>query len=481
MPLKLSDPGKEEAICGAIASMNFELIDEAILVKPEAFTVPWCRIIYTAALDFREPTSAYACCAESINDWIKSHQLVQEFTNSYGPASFGSWTKWSDQIDRSATIIQDNLASSNRLLGFYFEELKFCQHNRETKALGERIADGSVTGQDGAYELLGITGHSDKKPKCMSMARFVSEPPVTPSVLINGLLYQGGKLTIGGSSKSYKTWMLLQLALCVSHGLPWIGFETIKSNVLYLNFELQDHSMHKRIVRTAQALGMPVPDNSDILNLRGRSSKASQMIKEVALSSRQKEYALIIIDPVYKLLGELDENSARDITRLMNEVESLSLESGAAVAFGSHFSKGNQAAKESMDRISGSGVFGRDPDAILTLTSHQERDCFSVDCTLRDFPRQDSFVVRWDCPLMIKEEALDPEELKTPKGEKPKVRVPTSDILEFMSATKAKSAKDLVRAFVDKYNTSERTFWNKWEKLKESTLIYETEEGWLKV
>lgn len=37
----------------------------------------------------------------------------------------------------------------------------------------------------------------------------------------------------------------------------------------------------------------------------------------------------------------------------------LTVETGAGVAFGSHFSKGNQIQKESIDRISGSGVFAR--------------------------------------------------------------------------------------------------------------------------
>ena len=66
---------------------------------------------------------------------------------------------------------------------------------------------------------------------------------------------------------------------------------------------------------------------------------------------------LIILDPSYKLLHGRDENKAGDIAALLDEFEVLAVKTGAAVAFGAHYSKGNQAQKESIDRVGGSGVF----------------------------------------------------------------------------------------------------------------------------
>jgi hypothetical protein len=114
-----------------------------------------------------------------------------------------------------------------------------------------------------------------------------------------------------------------------------------------------------------------------------------------------------------------DENSSRDMTNLMNFVESLTVETGAAVAFGSHYSKGNQAAKESMDRISGSGVFARDPDSIITMTQHEQNYCFAVEMTLRNFPPHEPFVVRREHPLMVADGKLDPAKLKKLSGRTP--------------------------------------------------------------
>src|SRR4029077_12016620 len=100
---------------------------------------------------------------------------------------------------------------------------------------------------------------------------------------------------------------------------------------------------------------------------------------------------------------------------LLDELERLAVQSGAAVVFGAHFSKGNQAAKESMDRIGGSGVFARDPDTILTLTRHEKDGAFTVEPILRNHPPVAPFVVGWDFPLMYRDDTLDPANLKKSK------------------------------------------------------------------
>ena len=137
-------------------------------------------------------------------------------------------------------------------------------------------------------------------------------------------------------------------------------------------------------------------------------------------ATKDKDLALIIIDPIYKGLGDGDENKAGDIAALMNRLESLAVESGAAVAFGHHFSKGNQAGKDAMDRMSGSGVFARDPDSILMMTQHEDENVFVVDCILRNLPPVDKFCVAREHPLMVRSEEHDPAKLKQIRGSEEK-------------------------------------------------------------
>src|SRR5262249_33033377 len=153
-----------------------------------------------------------------------------------------------------------------------------------------------------------------------------------------------------------------------------------------------------------------------IWNLRGYAADLSILLPQLLREIKPGDFVLIIIDPIYKLLGGRDENKAGDIASLLNEIESLAVKTGAAVAFGAHYSKGNQSAKESIDRIGGSGVFARDPDSILNFTRHEQPECFTVDATLRNHPPIEPFVVRWEYPLMSVESTLDPAHLKKSTG-----------------------------------------------------------------
>ena len=119
----------------------------------------------------------------------------------------------------------------------------------------------------------------------------------------------------------------------------------------------------------------------------------------IAPTNSPGEFVLIILDPCYKLLLGRDENKAGDIASLMDEFEVVAVENRRGSGFGAHYSKGNQAQKESIDRIGGSGVFARDPDSILNFTHHEQPDCFAVEMTLRNHPPQDPFVVKWEFPL----------------------------------------------------------------------------------
>ena len=250
-------------------------------------------------------------------------------------------------------------------------------------------------------------------PTILDAADFMSAPEAEPCQLVRGVLHQGSKLVLGGGSKSFKTWTLLDLALSVAHGLPWLGHDTTRGPVLYLNFEIQNYAWQKRIAAVADAKGIALkPGAIKLWNLRGHASDFGTLLPEVIAQTKASGFALIILDPIYKLYGRTDENKAGDVAALLNGMENLAVQTGAAIAFGAHFSKGNQSQKEAIDRISGSGVFARDTDSILIFTRHEEEDCFTVDSILRNFAPVDPFAVRWNYPLFHHAAELDPTKLK---------------------------------------------------------------------
>jgi putative DNA primase/helicase len=250
-------------------------------------------------------------------------------------------------------------------------------------------------------------------PAIVDAASFIQEKIETPPELVAGVLHQGSKLAFGGGSKTFKTWTLLDLALAVATGEPWLSFKTVKGRVLFLNFEIQPAFFQQRIRAVADAKRIALAHGMiDLWNLRGQAAGYASIFPRIIERVKDGGYALIVLDPIYKCYGDVDENSAGAVAGLMNSIEGLTVETGAAVAFGAHYSKGNQAGKEAIDRISGSGVFARDPDSILNFTKHEVEDAFTVEATLRNFKPIAPFVVRFLFPLMRRADELDPAKLK---------------------------------------------------------------------
>jgi predicted transcriptional regulator len=256
-------------------------------------------------------------------------------------------------------------------------------------------------------------------PELVDAADFLAETIEPPAELVAGILHRGSKLAFGGSSKSFKTWCLLDLAISVATGADWLGRSTAQGKVLFLNFEIQPHAWQRRIAVVAKAKGVELKPGQIILwNLRGYAADFRQIVPRIIDRARRENFALTVCDPIYKFYGSTDENAAGDVAALLNSLERLAVETGSAVAYGCHFAKGNAATKDAIDRISGSGVFARDPDSLLIFTKHEQPDSFAVEPILRNFAPVAPFVVSWKYPLMERDEQLDPADLKQTAGRK---------------------------------------------------------------
>ena len=329
----------------------------------------------------------------------------------------------------------------------------------------------------------GKNGEKPKKqrielPEIVSAADLCDNNMLEPPHIITGILHQGSKLSLGGGSKAFKTWTLLQMACAVTTGEQWLEFATCGKPVIYLNLELDTWAIRKRISDICEAMRIHVPKDLRIWNLRGYICAAHKLFDKLSNAIDEYGYVLGVLDPIYKLLGDGDENSARDIGKLLNELENFAMDNDIAMAYGAHFSKGNQAAKEAIDRMSGSGVFARDPDSILTMTAHVEDQCFTLDMTLRNLPPQLPFVVRREHPLMVPHRNADPEKIKRPN--QPGQAYCYRDILNEMSAITEMRTGEIEAKVKEETGMSHGQFFNLWKEMKEKNLVTQAGKGWVK-
>lgn len=198
-------------------------------------------------------------------------------------------------------------------------------------------------------------------------ASWDSLPPLAPP-LIEGILRKGHKLLLAGPSKAGKSFALIELCIAIAEGKQWLGLRCAQGRVLYVNLELDRASCLHRFRDVYEALGWPPEhlENIDVWNLRGRSVPMNLLAPKLIRRASRRGYLAVIIDPIYKVITG-DENSADQMASFCNQFDKVCTELGCAVIYCHHHSKGAQGGKRSMDRASGSGVFARDPDALLDM------------------------------------------------------------------------------------------------------------------
>lgn len=213
-----------------------------------------------------------------------------------------------------------------------------------------------------------VEGVSDELPPMATLMDVQDNPPPLPKPLIKGVLRKGHKMLIAGSSKAGKSFLLMELAIAIAEGRPWLGMTCEKGRVLYVNLEIDPASAIHRFLRIYRCRMWPMNHTDDIViwNLRGHAVPLDELVPKLIRRIRNDHFDAIIIDPIYKVIMG-DENNASDMGRFANQFDKICNETGCSVIYCHHHSKGAQGNKRAIDRASGSGVFARDPDAQLDM------------------------------------------------------------------------------------------------------------------
>ena len=263
-------------------------------------------------------------------------------------------------------------------------------------------------------------GINDNLPPIHSARSIINQPVETPPTIIEGILRKGAKMIVTGDSKSGKTCLLMNLAICIAEGWKWLGHQCERGKVLYINMEVMQSDFETRYLSIYKAYNEPITedgaDNFDWWNLRGKAEPLEKLAPMIIRRCRNHGYLAIIIDPIYKVQGG-DENSAEAIGKFCALFDKIAEETGASMIYVHHHAKGAQGARKTMDRGAGSGVFARDADAIVDFSGlvldpntkellralnedlHNEPIPLQMEMVLRSFRSPDPARMFFDFPL----------------------------------------------------------------------------------
>ena len=260
---------------------------------------------------------------------------------------------------------------------------------------------------------------ADDLPPDVNLADVWNDMPPLNEELIPGLLRVGHKMLLTGPSKAGKSFLLMNLVISLAEGVEWLGMRCRQGKVCYVNLELDSASCFHRFkeIYEQRHLTPRHLDNIDVWNLRGHAVPMNRLAPILIHRFKDQNYEAVIIDPIYKVITG-DENNATEMSQFCSYFDQVATEMGVATIYCHHHSKGAiDKYSSAMDRSSGSGVFARDPDAILDMAEVKTEGCeanyrhlngiaedkvltgWEFSATLREFNPMPSFYVWFNYPV----------------------------------------------------------------------------------
>lgn len=227
--------------------------------------------------------------------------------------------------------------------------------------------------------------------RCFTGIELQANEPAPIEWIVNGLIPTGLTL-LCGASKIGKSWMSLQLAVAVSSGKDFLGFQVHKSNVLYLALEDTERRIYERTMLVLN--GSPMPEG---LSFMTRTFTLSDgLIEELCEMVKSTGAKLTIIDTLQMIRGGLSskESLYGYDYREMVQFKSFADDLGIAVLVVHHTRKGGDSDR--FNTISGTtGIMGASDGSLILYKKERSDDKAYLDVIGRDVEEQE-YVILWD-------------------------------------------------------------------------------------
>lgn len=154
----------------------------------------------------------------------------------------------------------------------------------------------------------------------------ILEAPINQTWLIKNVLEAGGLAMLVGESGVGKSFVVIDMAVSVALGDPWLDLPTARGAVFviagegYSGFRNRLKAIAKHRGRTLT--GVPLFFSNAAISLNDPTSVLSARREIEQLTEKHGEPVLIVIDTLHRNAGGADENSAKDISSVLKEIDS---------------------------------------------------------------------------------------------------------------------------------------------------------------
>jgi len=239
----------------------------------------------------------------------------------------------------------------------------------------------------------------------ISFSAFTSKKINKPEWLVEGIWQHGTYGMIAGEPKTYKSIQATDLALSVASGRAYLNYFPVQTTgtVLYVQEENNEQTVQDRVFKIASSKGLltstpygwQLPNDLPLyfsnnygINLTDQNSKIllEQTIQEL-------NPILLILDPLYMMLGGVDENSATEVSDILKWLTYLRNKYGLSIMVCHHYNKSNTSSRGGQ-RVRGSSAFHAWVESAMYIKSTTELYTVKIEREFRAFPTLPELVLK---------------------------------------------------------------------------------------
>lgn len=258
-------------------------------------------------------------------EWNRIGMALYQATAGGGFEIFDDWSRHSSKYDEGAT--RERWEGIRRSPPDRIGEGLIFRLAREGGWREQSTASGTTTlGQHGLLKptVGGAPESVDRQFRFLTPDE-IFDAPLTQTWLIKNVLEVGGLAMLVGESGIGKSFVVIDIAVSVALGEPWLDLPTAQGPVFviagegYSGFRNRLKAISKHRERSLR--GEPIFFSNAAISLNDPASVLTARKTIESLKEKHGEPALIIIDTLHRNAGGADENSAKDISAVLKEID----------------------------------------------------------------------------------------------------------------------------------------------------------------
>jgi len=187
--------------------------------------------------------------------------------------------------------------------------------------------------------------------------------------LVEGIIQRRSSAVIFGESRIGKSFLALDLATKLANGEDWFGYSVKKCNVIYFPAE-SPLGLHQRLEAMRVHSSHQFPKNLKFMRSSVDVSNSDDVTKVIATVSNSAD--VLFIDTFNAVASSIDENSSKEIGKILNGVRRIIDETGCTVIFIHHCGWSDH------DRLRGHSSFSAAMDTRIVVTRESGHPAWKV-------------------------------------------------------------------------------------------------------